>query len=232
MSLAVRDRRPEIMDRPDLDPEVHRRALSGLARLNVAARSASLIFHPVAALARELGRPLEVLDVASGAGDLPIALALHARRAKLPLRVRGSDRSATAIDHAARAAKERSIGVEFVQLDALAGALPAADVLTNSLFLHHLDRDEAVQLLRSMAAAARIAVVACDLLRSRLGFALAYAASRALTTSSVVRFDALASVRAAWSLPEIEGIAREAGLAGATIERVWPERFRIVWRRR
>ena len=144
MLLARRPPQAEIMDGPGLDPALHEAALDGLARLNAWAGSARPFWPPVAALLRRSPDSLLLLDVAAGAGDLPVALALRARRAGLPLRVAAVDRSATALAHAARRAARHGVGLPVIQADALApGGLPLqADIVTCSLFLHHLDEEQ------------------------------------------------------------------------------------------
>ncbi len=236
MSLKVRVREPEIMDREDLDPALHREALRGLERLNVVAGSARLFLPAIEAAARSLagtGRRLRVLDVACGAGDSLVRLARFARARGLDHEFHGCDVSPVAVRHGEEAARRASVAVSFHVANVLLEARPpvAADVVCNSLFLHHLERTDAVAFLARMREWTSSTLVAIDLLRTRLGYALAYAASRALTRSTVVRFDALASVRAAFTLEETRAIGIEAGLDGATVETVWPERFRLTWRR-
>jgi hypothetical protein len=46
-----------------------------------------------------------------------------------------------------------------------------------------------------------------------------------------VHFDAIASVRAAWTPGEIQQIAEEAGLHAPRIERCWPARWTLWWKR-
>ena len=83
-----RRREPEIMDRPDLDPLLHQQALLGLERVNFFSRSSAILWRPIRELARTMpGRQLRLLDLATGAGDIPIALWRRARRAfTLPAR--------------------------------------------------------------------------------------------------------------------------------------------------
>ena len=77
--FAQRRRRPELMDQPDLDAGEHARALSGLGRINRLSRS-DVIFWPAIARWPALPKaaPVRVLDLASGGGDVPIALAIRA----------------------------------------------------------------------------------------------------------------------------------------------------------
>ena len=102
-------------------------------------------------------------------------------------------------------------------------------MLTCSLFLHHLDEAEAVDLLRRMAAAARQLVLINDLRRSTAGLLLAYLGTRLLSTSPVVHTDGPLSVAAAFTLAEVRKLAAQAGLKGATVAGRWPFRFLLKW---
>jgi 2-polyprenyl-3-methyl-5-hydroxy-6-metoxy-1,4-benzoquinol methylase len=231
MLLARRPPQAEIMDEPDLDPAVHDAALDGLARLNAWAGSARPFWPPLAALARGAPGPLHVLDVAAGAGDVAVALARRARRAGLPLRVTATDRSATALAHAARRAARHGVPLEVVQADALApGGLPLrADAVICSLFLHHLDEERAVAFLRAAAAAARRLLLVADLRRSAAGLLLAAGASHLATRSPVVHADAASSVRNAYAPREVAALAARAGLARAVVRRTFPQRLLLAW---
>ena len=226
-SLGRRERIPERMDDPALDPAAHRLALAGLARVNRLSRSANLLRPPVRQLLRTTPT-LRVLDVATGSGDVPLSLA---RRGRGRLDVSGCDVSPTAV----RAATEHAAGtgVRYFVHDVLRDPLPGGfDVVTCSLFLHHLSEEEGITLLRRMRDAATRLVLVNDLERSRLGFALAWAGVRVLSRSPVVRFDGPASVRSAFTPAEALKLAGRAGLTGATVGRRWPCRFLLSWGRR
>ena len=118
----------------------------------------------------------------------------------------------------------------FLLRDVTAQGCPSCDVAVSSLFLHHLDDDDARQLLRVMASAARRGIVISDLIRSPAGLFLAYVATLFLTGSRVARVDGPRSVRAARTPAEYRALLESVGLRGATVRRVWPERVSIVWR--
>ncbi len=230
--LQERRREPELMDDPSLDAAQHDAALRGLARLNVVSRSHAILWPCVrhAACAANLaGRPLRVLDVATGSGDLPLAMAHRARNAGLDIRWSICDASAHALDVAVRRAAGSGLDFTAHQLDATTDALPPSDVSICSLFVHHLDPPQVVGLLRGMRCASSVAIGVADLDRSRWGFALAWLASRTLTRSPIVHTDALLSVRAAFQPNEILPMAKEAGLGGATLRRAWPARWQLWW---
>ena len=231
VDVRVRHREPELMDEPGLDPARHSAALQGLARLNRWSGSAWALWQPLRMLARRVApEPLRVLDVATGAGDVPIQLTRFAQRAGLRLVFDACDVSPHAIRYAESRASVAAAPVRFFQLDALTDPLHGTyDVIINSLFLHHLEQPQAVDLLRRMAAAARRLVLANDLVRSAWSYRMVALGAHVLTRSDVVHTDSLRSVRAAYSIDEARGLAQEAGLTGAEVAFRWPCRFLLSW---
>jgi 2-polyprenyl-3-methyl-5-hydroxy-6-metoxy-1,4-benzoquinol methylase len=232
--VATRCRQRELMDEPGIDPGEHLQALRGLARVNGFSRSSSILWSPIARLARNRkGALVRVLDLATGGGDIPIALARRATRARLNLEIDGCDLSMQAVRYAQERANSRGANVHFFELDVLEDPLPRGyDILCCSLFLHHLDEAHAIELLERMSAAAGRLVLVNDLVRSRGGYLLALVGCRVLTGSRVVRFDGPASVAAAFTPGEALALAQRAQLKSATVSRHWPERFLLQWSRR
>ena len=229
--LKQRRLEPEWMDDPALEAGLHAGAMEGLERINTLSNSAGLLWPALRGLAREInGRPVKVLDIATGAGDVPIRLWLKARRTGLPLQVEACDRSGHAVEHARRRAAKAGAGVRFFPLDPFSSGIPPGyDAVICSLFLHHLSGDQAVTLLRGMAGAAGRLVAVNDLRRSGAGLALAYAGTRLLTRSPVVHADGPRSVRAAFTLQEIRAMAQQVGLENCRVSPRWPCRFLLTW---
>ena len=233
IDVRQRRRQPEIMDQPGLDPRQHAGALRCLQRINWLSRTAAILWPHLRDLARENpGKPLEILDVATGAGDIPIKLWRSARQAGLNSHIDACDVSAVALDHARASANDSGADVHFFEHDVLAGPIPREyDAVTCSLFLHHLDTDDAVEALRRMAASARRLVLVSDLRRSATGWLMAWAGTRVLTTSHVARFDGPISVEGAFKPAEALAMADRADMPGATVRRSWPCRWLLTWRR-
>lgn len=234
LSLATRVMEPEEIDDPDLDPQLMRGALQGLTTINFLSASAASVWGPIKRLARELKTDrLRVLDIATGAGDVPIALWRKARNAGLSLDIRGVDISDMALGFAREKAKTSDANISFDRFDVFKDELPTDyDVITTSLFLHHLDNAMAERLLAKMAAATKHLVLVNDLRRHWWGLTLSYFAGHVLTRSPVVRVDAVRSVRAAFTMNEALAMAQHAGLQDAKISRRWPCRFLLSWRKR
>jgi SAM-dependent methyltransferase len=232
VSTTQRRRQPELMDQPGLPVSEHRQALRGLRRINLLSRTGAVLWPAIARLARneESDKPVRVLDLATGGGDTPIALARRAFRAGLDVEIDGCDINPQAVRYAQEQAKACGVPVRFFALDALNEPLPSDyDILSCSLFLHHLDEADVVGLLRRMAASARRLVLVDDLIRSRWGYFMAVIGCHLLSGSRVVHVDGPISVASAFTLDEVLSLAERAGLRGATLTRHWPQRFLLIW---
>jgi 2-polyprenyl-3-methyl-5-hydroxy-6-metoxy-1,4-benzoquinol methylase len=223
------------MDQPGLDAGLHRQALAGLGRINRISRTAGIFWRAIRrpGLKSAADAPLRILDLACGGGDVAVGMARLARRDGVEARISGCDISPLAIEVAMENAAAAGLeNVKFRRLDVLADDLPGGhDVVTCSLFLHHLDDGQAVELLRRGAAAAGQLLLVNDLRRGPAGWALAWIACRLLTRSPVVHADGPMSISAAFTMPEAADLARRAGLIDARIKRHWPQRYLLTWRR-
>jgi 2-polyprenyl-3-methyl-5-hydroxy-6-metoxy-1,4-benzoquinol methylase len=227
-SLRQRHREAEIQDQPGLDSATLHQGLRGLERINAWGRSARVFWPAVRELTGKHGA-VSVLDLATGAGDVPIALWGRAHRQGLALRVEGCDFNPQAVAYAEEQARRNGADVRFFQHDVVRDGVPDGyDLVICSLFLHHLSEAEAVALLGALARAARHLFQVSDLVRSRSGLALAYLGTTLLARSRINRIDGLRSVRAAFTIEEARGLARQAGLAGAVVEPRWPCRFLLT----
>lgn len=237
-SLRFRNLQPEIMDDPSLDPEEHRRALQALARVNRISLSSRGLWPRIRELCRAKirsgdGRPVRVLDIASGGGDVPIQLWQKARAKGFALEVAGCDFSPVALGHAREHAAREKADVSFFQVNLLEGEIPSGyDVITTSLFLHHLDEEQALTVLRKMREAAGELALVNDLARNRFGWLAAYFGTRLLSRSRTVHVDGPRSVEGAFTPAEALALALRAGWENARIRTNFPFRFHLSWTRR
>jgi len=160
-----------------------------------------------------------------------VSLARRARLERFAVDFLGWDLSPVANDYARTLAGRAGVeGVRFALADALRAPTPAGiDVVLCTLFLHHLAEPEAEALLRRMRETAQRAVVVTDLRRTGLGAAFTWVGCRMLSRSEVFRVDGMRSVAAAFTIDEARALAERAGLAGARISRIWPQRWLLVW---
>lgn len=221
------------MDDPAITPASHAQALAGLARLNRFSRGDAGLWRVLRDEAKAIApRPLRILDLATGSGDLPIGIALRAKRAGLSFHISACDISPTSVAIAKRDAVRHGVAVDFYQHNVLGDPLPGDyDAVTVSLFLHHLSELDAIALLRIMAAKAERLVLVNDLSRGRMNVGLVTIATRVLSRSPVVHYDGPASVRAAFTPAEAKSLAETAGLTHASVRRQFPCRWLLSWRK-
>lgn len=152
-----------------------------------------------------------VLDVASGHGGFPLALASHARAAGRPMRVIASDLRPEYLRIGEARARRDGLAVEFSVLDALdlgTGVAPGeVDVITCTQSLHHLD---AAAVAGFLAEALRFApaVLFVDAARSVSAVTGVAALGAVATLDRVFVHDAVVSVRRAFVREELALIAR------------------------
>lgn len=163
-------------------------------------------------------RPATILDLATGAADIPLAIARWAERRGRPVRIVASDVSDAILD----LARENVAGhraIELARHDARAMPLPDAgvDIAVCSLSLHHFPPDEAAQVLREMHRVARVGFIVNDLRRTRTGHLAAWVAARLTTRNRLTRNDAPLSVLRAYTPDELAGLLARAGVEHARV---------------
>ena len=232
-----RDRRlmrPERMDDPAADAAELRHSLAFIRRVNtLLGYNRSTVRH-LARFSRtwEGDRPVTVLDVATGSGDLPRVIARWARRRGFDVRVVGVDLHETTLREASALTPPWQYPhVRFLRADAL--RLPFADgsfdYATTGHFLHHLGDDDAVAAVREMARVARRGLVVADGLRHRRAYA--WITLFTLLSGPMVRHDARASVAQAFTKAEVLRLRERAGIGFARYHRHFGHRFALAGER-
>lgn len=223
---GARQVREELMDDDSLGDSELFRALRGLSRINRLSGSARLLWPFLAAQAARLDRPIRVLDIATGSGDIPIALKKRALATGIEIEIHACDRNLKALHFAKAKSKAAGGRIWFFPLDALNEPLPLGyDIITCSLFLHHLNNTQAAILLKKLSEAAGSGFIINDLRRERFALALAFAATRLVSRSQVLRTDGVRSIQNAFTVQELTQLANQAGLRSFTVEKRFPARM-------
>ncbi len=200
----------ELLDDPGADPAaVDRVAAEHRARQSLVRRkprrSSTASRRVLSGISR--GTSLTLLDLGTGAGDLPLAAARRAARQGHP-------------PASARARAEPGRGGAGARggrplRGGRAGAPPfgpkSVDVVLVSQVLHHLDAGSAVRLLRACDRLARLGVVVSDLRRGSLAPLAFWFGSHALRFDRYTRTDGLTSIRRGYSAGELRELLRTAG---------------------
>jgi 2-polyprenyl-3-methyl-5-hydroxy-6-metoxy-1,4-benzoquinol methylase len=170
---------------------------------------------------RKLGvKSMSLLDVAAGAGTVPAAVAMALAQDGVELEVTLLDRASSHLKNGNRRA---------VAGDAL--ALPFSDgcfdLVSSTLFVHHLAPDEVVRFVNEGLRVCRAAIFINDLIRHPAHLGLVYA-GMPLYRSRLTRHDAPASVRQAYTVSEMADILRRSRAARVEITRHFLFRMGVI----
>ncbi|OLC06493.1 MAG: hypothetical protein AUH42_05510 [Gemmatimonadetes bacterium 13_1_40CM_70_11] len=205
----------ELLDDRHADPALVRAELRDIERLNAifggtraVVRACERIFDRVGRRDAGCGMRWTLLDVGTGAGDVPRAVQRVARRYGVELDLFGIERIPAA------AGLARAAGVTPIIADGNALPLPprCVDVVLASQVLHHLPRETCVRWIAAFDRIARRAVVLADLRRSRLAMAGMWAVSFPLALRAQTRRDAVVSLRRGYTRAEFNSMVRDAGV--------------------
>ena len=182
----------ELLDDPRADARTVVASLHDIARINrVFGGSAAAVRSVDQFLGEVRGERASLLDVGTGLGDIPRAVARHATRRGIALDLFGLDSHPAAARAALDAGQVRAIVGD-------GGRLPLAsrsvDFALCAKVLHHLPGAAGDALLRELDRVARIAVIVVDLRRSAIAVAGFWLASFPMRLEAVTRHDGMVSV--------------------------------------
>ena len=218
----------ELMDLPGQPKELLAGNLRDLRVINRYLGCYRSVLGGLARLVREQNlRRFTLLDVGTGSGDIPAAIARWARRQDIAAQISGLERDPVTVEQAMdQTGSLREITI--VRGDAMAPPFRSGsfDFILASQLLHHFTDDQIVALLRGWARLARRAIIVSDLLRHPLAYHGIRLLTRGFTRNRMTRVDAPLSVRRACTLAEWRELIRRADIGASRIERALP--FRVL----
>ncbi|MEP6955244.1 MAG: methyltransferase domain-containing protein [Chthoniobacterales bacterium] len=201
---------PELMDRADASPAELEAALRSLRGLNRYFGSYHVVRHFVRRWMKP-GRPLRVLDLATGSADIPRLVADHARDVGAEVQIVAVDFQPTTIDMARRLSADYP-EISCVCADVLTFAEDEPfDLVICSLALHHFGEADAVTLLRRARELSRHFVLISDLRRGFLVKFGVYLLTLLVFRDRMTREDGRASAERSFSFAELCALAQQAG---------------------
>ena len=198
----------EYLDDPAVGARVAQRSMGDVARSNALFGGAHAVLAELDDLLRpkDGDRPLSILDVGTGLGDIPARVRARARERGAAVGTVGLDTSE------ALALAAHSATLPMLRADArrLPIADRAVDVVLCSQVLHHFRRDDGIALLRELDRVARRRVIVSDIRRSWLAVAGIWLVSWPLRFHPVSRHDGVVSVLRGFTPGELGDLVREA----------------------
>jgi len=196
----------EILDDPDVDPELVTRSLADVARSNFFFGGLSSAIEELKGTLKEVPRQATLLDVGTGLGDIPCRAREVARKSGIELTTVGLD-SAIELARANRHALTLSVCGDALLLPF---ADHSIDIVMCSQVLHHFMGVDGLRLLREMNRVARVRVIVSDIRRSWIAAAGLWLLSFPLRFHAVSRHDGVVSVMRGFTPEELADTVRDA----------------------
>lgn len=178
-------------------------------------------------LRNEPHKPLHIVDVGSGGGDLLRQIAGWARRRGIAMQLTGIDLNPYATRAAAESTR-KELGISWVTGDALEyRPKKPVDIVVSSLMTHHLEDEEIIAQLQWMEATAQVGWFINDLERSERACRMFTWLAGAVRWHPFVRHDGPVSFRRAFRKDDWERLLAMAEVPreAATIEHWRPGRL-------
>lgn len=218
------------MDEPDCDLEALRRTYALFQPINRLVAGWRRIYLRQLRPALSPTRPTTLLDIGSGGGDVPRALAGWAARDGLLLDVTAIDPDERAHDFASGRGPVPNVRYRRMLSADLVAAGERFDIVTSNHLLHHLEQADLAALLADSERLARRLVVHNDIARSGLAYGAYRAATVPLARDSFVHFDGSLSIRRSYRAPELRGALRAIGADdGWRVDTSVPFRVILRW---
>ena len=213
--MRVRSSETELLDEADLGQAEINASLDFMVGVNRRFGGTRAILDYFRRHAAE--RSLTVLDLGTGAGDIPRALVEWAESESKEIEVTALDVNPRCLAYAR--ARHPSDRIRYLEHSAFrCEELGSFDYVVSSMFFHHLSDDEIVALLKTINRCARRGFVVNDLYRSRLHCTAAYLAALS-TFKPVVVSDAPLSVRRGFREKDFERYRDASGISDLRIQR-------------
>ena len=223
--LEARAIAEELMDADDLDPAIYDAVLTDLAKVNTLTMARQPTLQFLARIAHSNpGRPLKILDVGFGDGDMLRAIHRWGRSRNVALALVGIDLNPKSAS-VARAATPADMAIDYRTGDYAALAGEGFDVILSSIVAHHMTHGQLIAFLRFMQAQARIGWLVNDLHRHGFAYYGFPLLAMIMRWHPIVKHDGQLSIARSYRPAEWPPILAEAGISNARIFRAFPFRL-------
>jgi hypothetical protein len=169
---------------------------------------------------------VHLLDVGTGGGDLPVAIARWCRAEGVAIRIVAVDRGDGACRFARTLARDYP-EIEICRADVFALPLrrQSFHLAHCAMFLHHFTQDEAASILSALSRLVTEGIVINDLHRHAFAYHSIRVLTRFFSQSRLVRNDAPLSVRRGFRAPDLDDLQARCGFSSFRYRWSWAFRY-------
>jgi 2-polyprenyl-3-methyl-5-hydroxy-6-metoxy-1,4-benzoquinol methylase len=229
VDTSQRSTEPEIMDDMAMTGDLLSRSLGTLDIINKWLGGNIVTMSALKELMSDVPkeRKITIVDIGCGSGDMLRIVARWLRKRGQAFHIIGIDANAFTIDYAKKHSKE------YPEIEYMCTMVPSDtfakleyDILLSTLFLHHLNDQEILSLLKCAIKRARLGIIINDLHRNRWAYFL-FNLLTLFVPNPMIRQDGLTSILRGFKRPELHHFAQQLSKARSTIR--WRWAFRYQW---
>lgn len=229
VSFNIRSSQSELMDSPDIPEKLLHKNLGELDILNRHLGGHSISLEGIKRLMVDRQKVYHIVDLGCGSGDVLKYIATWARSNQYRVKLTGVDKNSDAIQYLVNACSEYpeinglvSDYKEYLQTG------PKIDIVHCSLFCHHLNNYELLELFQNLKSYTIDGFVINDLQRSSIAYYSVWFFTRLLNGSILSKHDGPISVLRAFTKEELVKLLHQADLKEIAIQWRWAFRFLVV----
>ena len=214
---------PELLDDDAGSAAEVSASLADLGRINRWFGGVRVLSRLVEQVVERTGRrELTLLDVAGARGELPARAAGRLREKNIQLETTVLDRATSHLEPGKHSVVGNALALPFRDV--------SFDLVSSSLFVHHLEPAEVRRFVGEALRVARLAVLINDIRRHPVHLALVYA-GMPLYRSRITRCDAPVSIRRAYTPAEMRRLLGQTAAARVELRTYYLYRMGIIaWR--
>lgn len=226
--FSKRSTLPELMDETGVAKHEIHQALHELENVNTLLGGYSVILNALNTINLP-DREIIIMDMGCGGGDMLRAIAKWANKKGKKVKLIGVDRNPEMTLFAFEKSKLFN-NISFVTADVFDENLKnfKPDIVMNSLFCHHFDKDELIKLVKRMYELAKLSVIINDLHRHWFAYYSIKWITQMVSKSYLVKYDAPLSVARSLTKNEWQEIFEANFLNQTIIKWMWAWRWQII----
>ena len=225
MPVFLSKRRPDLieyMDRDDCDPHLLENTYRQFATINLLLSQWKRIYKNELRPLMEKGKTYSLLDIGFGGGDVALKLSEWAKRDGLDLQITAIETDQRAFEFAPQQKAPDQVTFRHCSSTDLKSQSRAYDFVISNHVLHHLSKNQTLQILDEAKSLALQKVIFNDIERSDIGFGLFATFARLIFRNSFIVPDGLISIKRSYTKAELAEVAP----AGWQVQRLFP--FRLL----
>lgn len=176
----------------------------------------------------KLNRPVKIIDLGCGGGDLLEHLAKWGKENQIPLSLEGIDANPNVIQFAKNWTNNEALAFQTEDIFSRQFEAKNFDVVLLTLFCHHFTTPTLVNLLKQLAKQASTAILINDLHRHPVPYYFTMGFTKLFSKTPMVKNDGPLSVMRAFKKQDWLSIMHDAGLSHFDIRWFWAFRWQVL----